>query len=93
MAIEPSAALGQMMSGTCTRGACQASAKRDSSPPLVTTTIFAPARAASDAASIVSSVPPEHETAKTRVVSSTKCGHSYPFTTVTGTGKRGDATA
>ena len=47
-----------------------------SSPPLLTTTIFAPAKAASEAASIVSSVPPEQETANTRDVSPTKWGHS-----------------
>ena len=74
--MAPKATRGQGTGGTPMHGAPHASARRTSSPPPAITTILAPARAASVAASTVSSVAPEHETAKTRDASSTKFGHS-----------------
>ena len=62
--------------GTGITGAPQPLASLASSPPLVTTTMRPPLIAASDAASMVSSVLPENEMANTNEPSPTKCGHS-----------------
>ena len=57
-------------------GRAPAGGQPASSPPRVTATMRAPATAASDAASTVSSVSPENEMAKTSVPSPTKFGDS-----------------
>ena len=65
-----------MEAGTSTTGAPQLRARRPSSPPPVTATTEAPSTAAADAASTVSSVLPENDTAKTSDPSPTKAGSS-----------------
>src|SRR3954447_12504203 len=94
MAMAPSAARGcGIVVGTDTTAAPHEDASFSSSPPLVTATIRAPFMAASVAASMVSSVLPENEMANTSEPSPTNAGHSYDFTTVTGTGINGAAVA
>jgi hypothetical protein len=63
-----------MSSGTGTWGACHDGARAPSSPPPHTTTMWAPAPAAEEAASIVSSVLPENDTAKHSVPGPTNDG-------------------
>ncbi len=63
-----------MSPSTATTGADHCPASRPSSPPWVMATTLAPALAASEADSTVSSVSPENETANTSVCSSTKFG-------------------
>jgi hypothetical protein len=75
-----------MSSGSGTTGACQVGASSRSRPPRLTTTMRAPAVAAAWAASIVSSVSPENDTAKHRVPGPTKAGTVYPLLTTMGTG-------
>ncbi len=94
MAMAPSAARGWGMSGgTAMTGAFQVDASSARRPPPEMTTMAAPAKKASDAAWIVSSVSPDADTANTRLPASTNAGHSYDFTTATGTGSMGAATA
>ena len=63
-----------MSAGSGTWGACHSGARTASSPPAVTTTIRAPAAAAAWAASRVSSVLPENDTAKHSVPGPTNDG-------------------
>src|SRR5579884_1313673 len=75
MAMAPRPARGWgMVVGTGTTGAPHPAARLASSPPPVTATTEAPCTADSVAASRVSSVSPENDTANTRVPSPTKAG-------------------
>ncbi len=65
-----------MPAGTAMCGAPHSPARAASSPPWQTATTWAPAWAASVAASSVSSVAPEHDTASTSVRDPTKPGNS-----------------